>query len=169
MILNNSINAGNFIYCMAHFGPNETTTYLNDGHGHYHQCVYVVDGQGTGTVTDKDNNIIISKPSVPAGELDDSIGLTKGCYHTITTADSGLTIIMFNPIPVTRKLDISILKTAGSYTVSAEENRKVLVCITGPIQANDKQLSSLQHAKIFPGKTVNLVLPENTVCAVVSE
>lgn len=169
MILNNAINAGSFIYCMAHFGPNETTTYLNDGHGHYHQCVYVVEGQGQGIVTDKDNNVIISKPSVPAGELDETVGLSKGSYHTIVTADTGLTIIMFNPIPTDRLLNVSIINVAGTYSITADENRKVIVCITGPVQINDKQLVSLQHAKLFPGKTAELVLPENTVCAIVSE
>lgn len=169
MILNNSINAGNFIYCMAYFGPNETTKYLNDGHGHYHQCVYVVSGEGIGTVTNEAGDVIISKPSVAPGELDETIGLTKGSYHTIQTTDNGLTIIMFNPIPCTRKLDVSILKGNSTHSITATDTRKTLVCITGPIQANDKELASLQHAKIFPGKTVELTLPENTVCAIVSE
>jgi len=27
----------------------------------------------------------------------------------------------------------------------------------------------MQHAKLFPGKTAKLTLPENTVCALVSD
>jgi hypothetical protein len=77
--------------------------------------------------------------------------------------------MFFNPIPDTRDLKVDILKGAGTHTITADETRKVIVCITGPIEANDKTLVSLQHAKIFPGKTVELTLPENTVCAVVSE
>jgi hypothetical protein len=76
---------------------------------------------------------------------------------------------MFNPIPETRKLNIEIVKGGTTRTITAGENRIVIVCITGPIAANDKTLVSLQHAKIFPGKTVELILPENTVCALVSE
>ena len=95
--------------------------------------------------------------------------MTKGCFHETTTTDTGLTVVMFNPIPDTRVLDVEILKGASKHTITATDTRKTLVCITGPIQANDKELVTLQHAKIFPGKTVELTLPENTVCAIVSE
>lgn len=168
MILNNSVNAGNFIYCMAHFGPNETNTYYNSGHGHYHQCIYIVDGYGSGMITDAQGNILAQDSTKRSGELVD-LSMTKGTYHTTKTTDSGLTVIMFNPIPDTRTLDVTILKGNSTHTISVEETRKVIVCITGPIQANDKQLISLQHAKVFPGKTVELTLPENTVCAIVTE
>lgn len=168
MILNNSINAGNFIYCMAHFGPNESNRYYNSGHGHYHQCIYIVDGYGSGTITDTQGNILAADDTKRPGELID-LSMTKGTYHITKTTDSGLTVIMFNPIPDTRTLNVEILKGQGTHTITATESRKVLVCITGPIQANGKELISLQHAKVFPGKTVELVLPENTVCAIVSE
>jgi hypothetical protein len=168
MILNNSVNAGNFIYCMAHFGPNESNTYFNDGHGHYHQCIYIVDGYGTGTITDAQGTVLAEDNTKRSGELVD-LSMTKGTYHTTKTTDSGLTVIMFNPIPDTRTLDVTILKGTGTHTITADEARKIIVCITGPIYANDKQLISLQHAKVFSGKTVELTLPENTVCAIVTE
>ena len=50
MILNNAVNAGGFIYCMAYWSPNERITYFNSGDGHYHQYVYIVDGEGHGEV-----------------------------------------------------------------------------------------------------------------------
>ena len=168
MILNNAVNAGNFVYCMAYFGPNETNTYFNDGHGHYHQCIYIVDGYGSGTITNGQGDVLAFDDAKRPGQLID-LSMTKGTYHTTKTTDSGLTVIMFNPIPDTRVLKVDILKGAGKHTITADETRKVIVCITGTIQANDKNLVSLQHAKIFPGKTVELTLPENTVCAIVTE
>lgn len=168
MILNNSVNAGNFIYCMAYFGPNETNSYYNIGHGHYHQCIYIVDGQGTGCIKDESGNVLAQDNTNRQGQLID-LSMTKGYFHETTTTNTGLTVVMFNPIPDTRILDVEILKGASSHTITATDKRKTLVCITGPIQANDKELVTLQHAKIFPGKTVELTLPENTVCAVVSE
>jgi hypothetical protein len=78
-------------------------------------------------------------------------------------------MIMFNPIPDSRELDIEIVKGPITKTVTAVDKRVTIVCITGPINANDKSIESLQHAKIFPGKTAELSLSEGTVCALVSD
>jgi hypothetical protein len=169
MILNNSLNAGNFIYCMAHWTPNESNSYYNTGNGHYHQAVYVIDGEGVAELRETPEGPVIRKEDANAvGQLID-LSDAKGLYHTTTTKDKSLTMIMFNPIPETRELNIGIVKGGTTRTITAGENRIVIVCITGPITANDKTLVSLQHAKIFPGKTFELILPENTVCALVSE
>jgi hypothetical protein len=169
MILNNAVNVGNFIYCMFYTGPNETTTYLNDGHGHFHQAVYVVDGKGVGIVNDLNGNEIVTKSSVAPGELDETLLDTKGTMHTIKTKESSLTFVAFNPIPDTRKLAFEVLKGPIEKTITASEKRLTVVCITGPISANDKQLQSLQFAKVFPGKSADLSLSENTVCILVSD
>jgi len=169
MILNNSVNAGNFIYCMAYFGPHETNTYLNDGDGHYHQFIYIVEGRGSGTITaTPDGEVIRYEDGDSQGQLID-LSPAKGYYHTTKTQDVSLTTIMFNPIPASRILDVEIVKGPIIKTAAATDKRVTVVCITGPITANDKTLVSLQHAKIFPGKTAELNLPENTVCALVSD
>lgn len=169
MILNNSINAGNFIYCMANWTPNESNTYYNAGHGHYHQAAYVVDGWGVAEIRETiDGPVVRSDDTKRPGELIDLIP-TKNMYHTTITKESSLTMIMFNPIPDTRELDIEIVKGPITKTVLAEDKRITIVCITGPITANNKSIESLQHAKIFPGKTAELSLSEGTVCALVSD
>ncbi len=169
MILNNAVNAGGFIYCMAFWSPNERITYFNDGDGHYHQFVYIVDGQGSGEVRQTENGEIFRTDNTQrVGQLLD-LSDTKGMFHTTITKDHSLNMIMFNPIPDTRILNVEIVKGPTSKTVSAIDKRITIVCITGPISANDKTLASLQHAKIFPGKTAELHLPENTVCALVSD
>jgi hypothetical protein len=167
MILNNAVNAGGFIYCMAYWSPNERITYFNDGDGHYHQFVYVVDGEGHGEVRQTETSEIFrSDGTKRVGELLD-LSDTKGMYHTTITKEHSLNMIMFNPIPDTRILDVEIVKGPLIKTITATDKRVTVVCITGPITANDKTLASLQHAKIFPGKTAELNLPENTVCALV--
>ena len=169
MILNNAVNAGGFIYCMAFWSPNERITYFNSGNGHYHQFVYVVDGEGHGEVRlTEASEIFRSDGTKRVGELLD-LSDTKGMYHTTITKEHSLNMIMFNPIPDTRILNVEIVKGPISKTVSAIDKRITIVCITGPISANDKTLASLQHAKIFSGKTAELNLPENTVCALVSD
>lgn len=170
MILNNAVNAGNFIYCMAHISPNETYTYINDGHGHYHQFAYIIEGYGVAEIRNTPDGEIVefndTKP-VPGTLLD--LSHSKGQYHTTKTFENGLTFIFFNPIPDTRILDVEILKGETTRTVTAGENRIIVVCITGPITANGKTLESLQHAKIFPGKTAELTLPSGSICALVTE
>jgi len=169
MILNNSINAGDFIYCMAYFGPNESTVYQNVGHGHYHQCFYIVEGSASAIIKDSEQgNVIETNDTKQPGTLIDQ-SHNYGKWTNIQTSEESITLMFFNPIPVTRNLKVEILKGANQYTITADDKRKTIVCITGPIKANDKELVSLQHAKIFPGKTVTLELPENTVCAIVGE
>lgn len=169
MILNNAINAGNFIYCMAHFSPNESNTYHNQGNGHFHQYLYIVDGQGI-----VENRETADGPAIRREE-GNGVGIlvdltdTRGLFHTTITNENSLTVILFNPIPETRNLKVEIIKGEQSQIITANDSRKVIVCITGPVIANNKTLMSLQHAKIFPGKTVELAVPKHSVCAIVSE
>lgn len=169
MILNNAINAGNFIYCMAHFSPNESNTYHNQGNGHFHQYLYIVDGQGI-----VENRETADGPAIRREE-GNGVGMlvdltaTRGLFHTTITNENSLTVILFNPIPETRNLKVEIIKGEQSQIITANDSRKVIVCITGPVLANNKTLMSLQHAKIFPGKTVELAVPKHSVCAIVSE
>lgn len=167
MILNNAVNAGNFIYCMAYFGPHETNQYFNGGNGHYHQWVYIVEGQGRGTITDKDNNVVSQRDDDSQGKLVD-LQPFKDMTHTTETQDQAISLISFNPIPDTRLIDVEIVKGPQTKTVTADKERVTVVCITGPITANDKPLVSLQHAKVFPGKTAELDLPDNSVVALVT-
>ena len=168
MILNNSVNAGGFIYCMAYFGPKETGAYLNSGDGHFHQYFYVVDGRCIAEIKDdKDSEPIAVYRTEELDRLVNQESL-RGKYTCIKTQDSGISIMFFNPIPETRNLMVEILQGSTKKTITASDKRITLIAITGPIKANDKTLESLQHAKIFPGKTVELTLPEYTTCALVT-
>ena len=169
MILNNAVNAGGFIYCAAYFGPHETQIYFNNGDGHHHQYSYIVEGSAEVkmSLTPDSDPIYFNDSDIP-GTLfchNEYIGM----YHSVKTKDKSLSIINFNPIPSTRNLTVEIIKGPIIKTISADEKRITIVCVTGPISANDKNLASMQHAKIFPGKTVELNLPESTVCALVSD
>ena len=171
MILNNAVNTGNFIYCVAHITPNEKHSYYNQGHGHYHQYAYIVDGYAVSHVRDSED----SDPLHTFRDDDRTQGIlldlssTLGKYHTITTKEQGISMVLFNPIPETRKINVEIVTGPNTKTVSAGDKRIVLVSITGPIYAGGKTLASLQHAKIFPGKTIELIVPENAICALVSD
>ena len=167
MIRNNAGNVGGFIYCATYLSPNESGPYYNSGDGHYHQWVYVVSGSGKANLSDEKNGpITLTKDVFWTGKIVDKSD-TKGKYSQLSTVE-GLSMIFFNPIPETTELTVEIVHGPITKTVSAEDKRITVVCITGPITANDKNLAGLQHAKIFPGKSATLILPENTVCALVS-
>jgi hypothetical protein len=171
MILNHAVNVGGFLYCATYQGPHTTYTYFNDNDGHYHRWLYMIDGSAVVAV--RDNNELTEDPVYTdsghsAGTLID-VSPSQGKYVTTTTDEIGLSMMMFNPIPATRELDVEIVKGITTKTITAENTRITLVCVIGPITVNDKTVESLQHVKIFPGKTVEVNLPEHTVCALVQD
>jgi len=168
-MINTVTDAGPFSYCTAYQFPQTTITYLNDSDGHYHQLAYIIEGGATGEIRDTEGGAVIKtyKDKVQ-GDLVD-MSPSQGKYHTTITGETGMAVIMFNPIPATRKLIVEIIKDSTTKTVTAGENRITLVCIIGPVTANGKEITNLQFAKILPGNSIELVVPKNAVCALVSE
>lgn len=169
MILTNAVNAGGFIYCAVYIGPNEKSVYFNDGNGHHHQYSYIVEGSAEVkmSLTPDGDPVYLNDKSIPGTLLCHEN--YKSMYHSITTKDRSLSIVNFNPIPDTRILNIEIVKGPITKTVVSTDRRITIVCINGPITANHKILDSMQHAKIFTGKMAELIMTENTVCALVSD
>lgn len=171
MIINHSVNVGGFAYCMTYYGPHTKYTYFNGNDGHYHQWLYIVDGAASAEIRDSgdltQSPVYTDSEHVPGVLLD--VSASQGKYVTTTTGDVGLSMLMFNPIPATRELDVEIVKGITNKIVTAENTRITIVCINGPITVNDKTVESLQHVKVFPGKTVTITLPEHTVCALVQD
>jgi hypothetical protein len=167
MILNNTVNAKNFIYCMVYFSPNETNTYFNEGHGHFHQELYHIDGT---------SDAVISSTSTPT-ETDTKLNLVadtlynldsaKGKFVITSTKDVGASMMMFNPIPHDRKLNVEIVKGPTTIEVVAGGDRTTVVCITGPVIIKGKRLESQQYATVFADTTASLEIPLNGICALV--
>lgn len=166
-MINNDVNAGNFIYCMTHWGPYENKSIHNVGNGLYHQYTYLIDG-----------NLELEFRNTPDGEvvhrLDSKISSQKFLdhsilpkYETVITGSDGTTAMFFNPIAETRLLDVEIHKH-GTYKIGLKDKRVTIVCIQHHVIANGHKLIAMQHAVVFPGKTAELVVPEHGVCAVVS-
>lgn len=171
MIFNSAINVGPFAYCATYYGPHTTKTYFNDHNGHYHQWLYIVDGSARAEVREGESlssALVYEDSAHSPGTLLD-ISPSKGKYVTTTTADTGMCMIMFNPIPDSRKLAVEMVKGPITQEVTAGSQRITLVCIQGPITVNDKTVEGLQHVKIFPGKTVTITLPDHAVCALVQD
>jgi hypothetical protein len=168
MISHNAINANGFIFCSVYQGPNETTIYFNDGEGQYHQQIYIVEGDIDTYPSDTE---VLATDAVNAplvsGVLYD-ISNTKGKYVIGKTDDTGASMVMFNPVPLDRQLNIEILKDAQTKQITATDKKVTIVCLTGPVLVNDKEVGSMKFVRLYPGKSATLTLDESNICAIVS-
>ena len=166
MILNNSVNTNSFIYCNVYQSPNETTNYFNSGNGHFHESIYIIEGEISYTFADE--STLTGSATFSALAKGQSINLTasKGKYVITKTADVGASMIMFNPIPESKHLDIEY--TAENKTISATNNRVTVICITGPVIIKGKTLNSGQYAVVFENTSAELIQSDNTICALVT-
>jgi hypothetical protein len=165
-MINNDINAGNFVYCMTHWAPHQSKEFYNSGNGFYHQYTYLVDGSCTVDFRDvSGGSIVRSIDSRNINRLFSHANTPK--YETINSTEEGVTLMFFNPISEDRKINVEI-KNAGTHNIVATDKRITIVSIIGPVTANNKELITMQHAAVFPGKSAELVIPENGICALVS-
>ena len=178
LVLSKTVNATSFMCCIIYQGPRQVTTYYNIGNGHFHQYIYIIDGDGSAVGEVRDTDDLSTKPVIvrtddAAGTLIDIDETTRGKYITTTTHDTGISMLMFNPVPDTRKLKVEIVKgdAKGSTkrTITATTTRITIVSILGPVLANGIEINSLDYANILPGKSAELEVPANAVCALVSE
>ena len=167
MILNNNTNARSFIFCSVYFGPNESNAYFNSGPGHYHEKLYLIEGQAHAVFSDS------KTPQAGDYEFDLTpdtlydLKQAQGKYVITNTGDTGASMMMFNPIPDTRNLTVEILKGEQKIEISAGSERTTIVCITGPVLAKDKTLESLQFAVLLPDSSATLEIPQHRLCALV--
>jgi hypothetical protein len=166
MILNNAVNTNSFVYCSVYQSPNETTNYFNSGNGHFHESIYILEGEINYTFAE--NQTLTGSDTFSTLTKGQSIDLTasKGKYVITKTADVGANMIMFNPIPETKHLEIEY--TSESKTVSATSSRVTVICVTGPVTIKDKTLNSGQYAVVFENTSADLVQSNNTICALVT-
>lgn len=169
MITYSQYNTPNFIYSFAYQGPNESTVYLNDNNGYFRSHIYMIEGSlsayESATQVPSSTDLMTRIPLVQ-GTLYD-VSNTKGKYTTAKTETNGAAMVIFNPIPMTRKLDIEIVKGKQTVQVDATDSNITIVCLTGPVIVNGKELKTSQFATVYQGKSAVLELEENTICALV--
>jgi hypothetical protein len=172
-LINNDVNCGGFIYCTTHWGPHEKKLFHNVGNGLWHQYTYLIDGQLEIEFREDPSSEVISKidtrtfnhdGSDDEERLIDHLMLPK--YETITTKDEGTTVMFFNPLDITRLLDVKILRE-GTHKIEAIDKRVVIICIVKEAYANGNKMIAMQFATVWEGKTAELVIQEHGVCAVV--
>jgi hypothetical protein len=166
MILNQSINTNSFIYCSVYQSSHETTNYYNTGNGHFHESIYILEGEITYTFADAQE--LSGSETFNTLSKGQTLDLTasKGKYVITKTADVGASMIMFNPIPDSKHLSVDFV--TGDKTITATDDRVTVICITGPVTIKDKTLNSGQYAVVFANTSADLVQSNNTICALVT-
>jgi len=172
MIIHQFYNTNMLNYCSLYFGPNESRSFLNDGIGSTHTHIYISSGSGKFTWTSIDNTKeILDSYDVTDGQLID-VRSTIGQLQLVEASDSGLSVMAINPLFYDKdktKYKVEIVKGPNTKTVVGEDkSRIVVICVDGKITINDKELVSLQHAMIYPGKTADITTEKNSVIAIVS-
>lgn len=166
--MHHSINTGPFVYCCTYQAPHQTVTYQNTGDGQSHQWLYVREGQAVGkfrATSDVSTAPIIVMGPDPAGTLVDMRSYND-TWVTTTTEEKGFAAILFNPIPATKELDVEIVQGPTTKSITPDA-RITMVCISGPVTANGNTVITQQYVKILPSHTVELILPEHTIVALV--
>jgi hypothetical protein len=97
-----------------------------------------------------------------------NISTSRGKYITSKTDQYGASMAMFNPVPVDRKLNIEILTGPQTKEIDDTNKKFTIVCLTGPILVNNKELKSTQFA-VIQDKSAIITMQENKICALVSE
>jgi hypothetical protein len=170
MISNTPVNANSFVCCSVYQSPNETTTYFNDNNGHYHSHIYMIEGLMTAyeSATEIPSELDLAvKLQMVQGTLYD-VRHTKGKFVTAKTGQHGAAMVMFNPIPADKSLNIEILNGKQTVEIHATTQRITVVCLTGPVNVNGKELKSTQFAVVFQDKSAILNMEDNTICALVT-
>jgi len=163
MIVNSAVKNNSFVYCSVYQSAHESTSYHNIGNGHFHQAIYIVEGHGLASV--KEDPTL--DQTLAAGNLYE-ISYTYDKNIVTKTSESGLSMMMFNPIPETKKLKFEVLKGAQKRIVLAGDQRVTVVCVTGPVQIKDKELASMQFAVVFSNTSAELVMQEHHICILVT-
>lgn len=168
MIAYNSYVADGFIYLSMYIGPHEHGhPMLNANDGYFAQSLYVVNGSGTFHVRDTEDGTD-TDTAVPAPGNFLEIGEHYDKFISLSSGDSGLALVFFNPLPITNTLSYEKL-TAGTHTVSASgETTKHVVCVNGPIGIGTQQLLAHQHAKVKPGQSFPVEIPEHSLAIAVT-
>jgi hypothetical protein len=168
MISNISINAGGFLCCSVYQSANETTTYFNDNDGHYHSAIYLMEGN-IDTYPSDTETLTANAVNAPLleGQLYD-ISHTRGKYVIAKTGSKGASMTMFNPVPADKKLDVQIIKDKETLEINATTDKITIVCLTGPVNVNGKELKTAQFAVVYQNKSATLTMENNTICALVT-
>jgi hypothetical protein len=128
---------------------------LMDGSGSFYGSVDVVTKDGYGNPVSTTNGAA-SDWKFNAWDLRD---FYKRSYKFVA-GDRGAKWMCINPLPANGFFDFEIIQS-GSKVISGENGKQnVIVCITGPIFINNKQIDQYKYSRILGNTIANIEIPQ---------
>jgi hypothetical protein len=159
MIVQNTLLAKGFAICTGGMSPNETAEMPNDSDAKYMQIGYLY--TGSITVSQGSQNV-----EIVAKTLTDLTSFSSTPVN-VTAGNQGLTWMSVNPIPMSKRYNIT-LATVGDSVITSTTQECIVLCVDKSVVCNSKTLNGLQYLRVPNGTSVNLNVPEGAVALVMT-
>ena len=153
MISEEGINCRRFFLCVGHMDAGDSLMHKNSGSGVVNVALWVSAGGAT------------ANGDVVGVGLHD-LSKYSGSEILYVSGDSGVDWVAFNPINTASSMRVELF-TPGSYTLSPDATQYV-VSVAGQIGINSTAVPKFKYARVFPGKTYLVEVPEGACAAVVT-
>lgn len=159
MIVQNTIQCRGFSLCIGHMSSGDVLQHQNSGDGIFNQFVFLHAGSA---VASSDG-----KPSV-ALQADVLTDLTPfaGSQIIYVGGENGALWTGINPTPDTKRYSTQLIDTEQTVDVPSSGEECAIVCLSGVITVNDKQIPQHKYARVLPNRTVRLSVPANATALI---
>ena len=144
-----------FELCTGSIEPGEKFYNPNAKAGDLNQFVYLFSGDAVAN----DTPIYLG--------LND-VSLLAGKKILYVGGPNGASWVCVNPTPTSNRFSAEVLQNT-TVTITADGKNKTIVPVLNTATANGKEILTMGHAKVPADKVVELVVPENSVCLVLTQ
>lgn len=153
MISEEYVDCRRFILCVGHMDSGDSFVHKNVGPGVANNALWVSSGGGT-----------VNGSPVGVGLYD--LSVHAGAEIVYVSGDSGVNWVAFNSLKNTSGLKVQFL-SSGSNQLSPDTACSV-VSVAGQISVNNTIVPEFKYARLFPGKTYLVEVPDGACAAVVT-
>jgi hypothetical protein len=157
MVIHRILDAKRFIACHGYASDNEKIVAPNTFSGGFGQIMYIMTGSATISPTSPDS--IVSAKTFHVGIND--ITEYYGTPCTYTAGPNGGTWICINPIPMNARYKMTEL--VNGQVITGDLTERTIMCFSGSIQANGKEIQNMNYARVFSGTVVTVLVPETSI------
>jgi len=157
MVIHRILDAKRFIACHGYASDNEKIVAPNTFSGGFGQIMYIMTGSATISPTNPDSNISTKTFHVGINDITEYYGTP--C--TYTAGPNGGTWICINPIPMNARYKMTEL--VDGQVITGDLTERTIMCFSGSIQANGKEIQNMNYARIFSGTVVTVLVPETSI------
>lgn len=157
MVIHKILDAKRFIACHGYASDNEKIVAPNTFSGGFGQIMYIMTGSATISPTDPNSTVPSKTFHVGINDITEYYGTP--C--TYTAGPNGGTWICINPIPMNARYKMTNL--LDGQTITGDLTERTIMCLSGTIQANGKEIENMNYARIYNGKSVTVNIPATSI------